>query len=61
MPITTSYPPSRVTDLKVVAIQVDQMSVTIEWTAPGGQLDNGIGRYILSNATTLFSICAKFL
>jgi hypothetical protein len=32
-----------VTDLKVVAIQVDQMSVAIEWTATGQQLDQGIG------------------
>jgi hypothetical protein len=39
----TSYPPSRVTDLKIVAIQVNQTSMTIEWTATGQQLDEGIG------------------
>ncbi|EFX75018.1 hypothetical protein DAPPUDRAFT_323732 [Daphnia pulex] len=36
-----SYPPSRVTDLKVVATEVDSTSLTIEWTAPGQELDNG--------------------
>lgn len=44
IPVTsTSYPPSRVTDLKVVAMQVYEMSLTIEWTAPGEQLDVGLG------------------
>jgi hypothetical protein len=38
-----SYPPSRVTDLKVVATEVDSTSLTIEWTAPGQELDNGTG------------------
>jgi hypothetical protein len=42
-PLVTTYPPSRVTDMKVVSMQVDQMSVTIEWTATGQQLDQGIG------------------
>jgi hypothetical protein len=42
-PIVTSYPPSRVTDLKILSMQVDQMSVTIEWTATGQQMDQGIG------------------
>ena len=36
-----AFPPSRVTDLKVVSIQVDQMTLTIEWTAPGDDLDTG--------------------
>jgi hypothetical protein len=38
-----------VTDLKVVAMQVDQMSVTIQWTAPGQELDNGTGNPLLSD------------
>ncbi|XP_057373421.1 calcium-activated chloride channel regulator 4-like [Daphnia carinata] len=41
IPMRTTYPPSPVTDLKVMAMQVDQMSFTIEWTAPGDQLDVG--------------------
>jgi hypothetical protein len=43
----TSYPPNRVTDLKVVAMQVNQTSMTIEWTAPGQELDVGIGNISL--------------
>ena len=39
-----NYPPGRVTDLKVVAVQFNKMSVTIEWTAPGEQLDQGTGK-----------------
>lgn len=42
-PKRNPYPPSRVTDLKVVAMQVDQMSLTIEWTASGDELDVGTG------------------
>jgi hypothetical protein len=49
IPVTTgtSYPPGRVTDLKVVAMQVNQTSMTIEWTAPGQELDVGIGISLL--------------
>ena len=43
---TDVYPPSRVTDLKVVAMQVDKMILTIEWTAPGDDLDTGKGKFI---------------
>jgi hypothetical protein len=35
------YPPSQVRDLKVVSMNVNQMSMTIEWTAPGDDLDKG--------------------
>ena len=35
------YPPSRVTDLKLVAMQIDKLAMTIEWTAPGDDLDAG--------------------
>lgn len=40
---TYSYPPNRVTDLKVVAMEVENSAVTIEWTAPGQELDSGTG------------------
>ncbi|XP_046644860.1 calcium-activated chloride channel regulator 4-like [Daphnia pulicaria] len=53
-PLTTPYPPSRVTDLKVVAIQVDQMSVAIEWTATGQQLDQGIATEYLIKYSDAF-------
>lgn len=49
LPLKETFPPSRVTDLKVVAMQVDQMSVTIQWTAPGQELDNGTGNPLLSD------------
>ena len=43
---TDVYPPNRVTDLKVVAMQVDQMILTIQWTAPGDDLDTGRGNFV---------------
>ncbi|XP_059351101.1 calcium-activated chloride channel regulator 4-like [Daphnia carinata] len=52
-PKVNPYPPSRVTDLKVVAIQVDQMSLTIEWTATGDELDVGTASaYMIKYSTT---------
>ena len=41
------YPPSQVRDLKVVSINVNQMTLTIEWTATGDDLDKGTGAYII--------------
>ena len=38
-----SYPPSRVVDLKVVAMEFYNMTVTLQWTAPGDDLDSGKG------------------
>uniref|UniRef100_A0A0N8E3Y3 Calcium-activated chloride channel regulator 4, 30 kDa form n=1 Tax=Daphnia magna TaxID=35525 RepID=A0A0N8E3Y3_9CRUS len=56
-PMTTMYPPSRVTDLKVVAMQVDQMSFKIEWTATGDQLDVGTASaYQIKYSTTFDSL-----
>ena len=37
------YPPGRVVDLKVIAIEVYNMTVTLQWTAPGDDLDSGKG------------------
>ncbi|KAK4015728.1 hypothetical protein OUZ56_030702 [Daphnia magna] len=52
-PKRNPYPPSRVTDLKVVAMQVDQMSLTIEWTASGDELDVGTAStYQIKYSTT---------
>ncbi|KAI9550565.1 hypothetical protein GHT06_005067 [Daphnia sinensis] len=52
-PKTSPYPPSRVTDLKVAAMQVDQMSLTIEWTATGDELDIGTASaYQIKYSTT---------
>ncbi|KZS12185.1 Calcium-activated chloride channel regulator 2 [Daphnia magna] len=52
-PKRNPYPPSRVTDLKVVAMQVDQMSLTIEWTASGDELDVGkASAYQIKYSTT---------
>jgi len=45
LPAGDIYPPSRVTDLKVASVQVNQMALTIEWTAPGDDLDQGTGLY----------------
>ena len=45
LPAGDAYPPSRVTDLKVASVQVNQMTLTIEWTAPGDDLDQGTGLY----------------
>lgn len=42
---TDVYPPNRVTDLRVVAMQIDEMILTIEWTAPGDDLDIGKGKF----------------
>ena len=39
------YPPGRVTDLKLAAMQIDKLAMTIEWTAPGDDLDTGTGFY----------------
>ncbi|KAI9556636.1 hypothetical protein GHT06_016426 [Daphnia sinensis] len=53
IPMTTTYPPSRVTDLKVVAMQVYETSFTIEWTATGDQLDVGTASaYKIKYSTT---------
>jgi len=43
LPAGDAYPPSRVTDLKVASLQVNQMTMSIEWTAPGDDLDQGTG------------------
>ncbi|KAK4015731.1 hypothetical protein OUZ56_030705 [Daphnia magna] len=57
IPMTTVYPPSRVTDLKVVAMQVDQMSFKIEWTATGDELDVGTASaYQIKYSTTFDSL-----
>lgn len=45
------YPPSRVTDLKLKAMQIDKLAMTIEWTAPGDDLDAGTG---LQSSSPLF-------
>ena len=37
------YAPSRVTDLKVTAMKLDVMTMTIQWTAPGDDYDAGTG------------------
>lgn len=42
---TDNYPPSRITDLFVVDVQTNpDKSVTIQFTAPGDDLDFGTGK-----------------
>lgn len=54
MPVNTDvYPPNRVTDLRVVAVQVDARTMTIVWTAPGDDLDTGRG-FVLFYSDTSF-------
>ncbi|CAN7937579.1 unnamed protein product, partial [Ixodes hexagonus] len=38
------YPPSRITDLKVVNVERDNMRVTLRWTAPGNDFDQGTAK-----------------
>nr|XP_002731901.1 PREDICTED: calcium-activated chloride channel regulator 4-like [Saccoglossus kowalevskii] len=44
-PVTVSdddeFPPSRITDLRVTETSYDDQTVTLEWTAPGNDLDKG--------------------
>lgn len=35
------YPPSRIVDLKVLNVEADTMRVTLRWTAPGNDFDQG--------------------
>ena len=54
------------TDLKIVAVQIEKMILTIEWTAPGDDLDVGTGSYLfLSNnyniLLNLSTTCVYFL
>ena len=37
------YAPSRINDLKVTAVSYDNLTVTLEWTAVGSELDSGTG------------------
>ena len=68
IPAVDVYSPNRVTDLKVASIQVNQMVLTIEWTAPGDDLDQGTGpssqfhvvdliHFLLSTKSFDFSLC----
>ena len=42
--IDDNFPPARVTDLQVVSMNADNMTITIRFTAPGSELDEGIGK-----------------
>ena len=55
-PTTKDYPPSRVTDLKVV--NSDGM-VEMQWTSPGGDLDHGVGKYLVFIAWIFFLALEK--
>ncbi|XP_070559950.1 calcium-activated chloride channel regulator 4A-like [Ptychodera flava] len=35
------FPPSRITDLRVIGTSYDEQTVALEWTAPGNDLDRG--------------------
>ncbi|XP_013380548.1 calcium-activated chloride channel regulator 3A-1 [Lingula anatina] len=54
---TDLYPPSRVTDLKVASYSYADQTVTLAWTAPGGDLDYGTAAsytlYQTTNASLL--------
>ena len=41
-----AYPPGHVTDLAVVSITADSDNATVQlqWTAPGDDMDTGIGK-----------------
>lgn len=41
---TDSYPPGRVTDLQIVSMDANNMTVGIRFTAPGANVDYGTGK-----------------
>ena len=49
MPSGDGYPPGRVVDLSILAMDADKMTVSIQWTAPGDELDSGTG-FLLSSS-----------
>ncbi|XP_076357413.1 calcium-activated chloride channel regulator 1-like isoform X1 [Tachypleus tridentatus] len=45
--LDVSNPPSRITDLRVINLEELSKTVTLKWTAPGGDYDSGKGSYYL--------------
>ena len=49
MPVRNSFPPSEVRDL--LATPLDTHTLSLTWTAPGGDLDSGTGVIYINNLT----------
>ena len=44
-PRTDVAPPSRILDLRMKSVTEDSLYVTLEWSAPGDNFDQGRGNY----------------
>ncbi|XP_077978801.1 calcium-activated chloride channel regulator 3A-1-like [Glandiceps talaboti] len=56
-----AFPPSRITDLRVVETSYENQTVTLKWTAPGNDLDSGTAyRYELRYSTNFTAFVQDF-
>ncbi|XP_070557598.1 calcium-activated chloride channel regulator 1-like isoform X2 [Ptychodera flava] len=62
IPPGDNFPPSRITDLRVVNASHDQQTITLAWTAPGNDFDRGTAdEYDLRISKNFSSISSSFI